>query len=76
MELVDQALFERGGACKRNLGEKSRVEAQRDDDDAGKDCCTQARLIHSPAPSERFIAAKTRPPITRASASEVAAPAA
>src|SRR6516162_9015965 len=34
------------------------------------------RLIHSPAPRERFIAAKTRPPIARASARDVAAPAA
>ena len=34
------------------------------------------RRIHSPIPSERFIAAKTRPPTSKASASEVAAPAA
>ena len=34
------------------------------------------RLIHSPTPSERFIAANKRPPTARASASEVAAPAA
>ena len=34
------------------------------------------RRIHSLAPSERFIAANTRPPISSATASEVAAPAA
>ena len=34
------------------------------------------RRIHSPAPSERFIAVNTRPPISSATASEVAAPAA
>ena len=34
------------------------------------------RRIHSLTPSERFIAAKTRPPISKATASEVAAPAA
>ena len=34
------------------------------------------RLIHSPAPSERFIAANTLPPITSATPSDVAAPAA
>src|SRR5262249_56838991 len=34
------------------------------------------RLIHSPAPRERFMAANTRPPTARASARDVAAPAA
>ncbi|MDR8787910.1 hypothetical protein FEP82_05907 [Burkholderia multivorans] len=34
------------------------------------------RRIHSPAPSERFIAANTLPPITSATPSDVAAPAA
>ena len=34
------------------------------------------RLIHSPAPSDFFIAANTRPPIRSATASDVAAPAA
>jgi hypothetical protein len=34
------------------------------------------RLIHSPAPSECFMAANTRPPTNSARASEVAAPAA
>ena len=34
------------------------------------------RRTHSPAPSERFIAVKTRPPMSRARASDVAAPAA
>src|SRR5471032_166651 len=34
------------------------------------------RRIHSPAPSERFMAVNTLPPISRATASEVAAPAA
>src|SRR6516225_6957106 len=34
------------------------------------------RLIHSPAPRERFIAANARPPTARASARDVAAPAA
>src|SRR6516225_9135773 len=34
------------------------------------------RRIHSPAPRERFIAANTRPPTARASARDVAAPAA
>ena len=34
------------------------------------------RRIHSPAPSERFIAAKTLPPTSSANASDVAAPAA
>jgi hypothetical protein len=34
------------------------------------------RRTHSPAPSERFIAANTRPPISKAMASDVAAPAA
>ncbi len=34
------------------------------------------RRTHSPAPSDRFIAANTRPPTSSASASDVAAPAA
>src|SRR5215467_11313982 len=34
------------------------------------------RLIHSPAPRERFMAVNTRPPTARASARDVAAPAA
>ena len=34
------------------------------------------RRTHSPAPSERFIAVNTRPPISSANASDVAAPAA
>jgi hypothetical protein len=41
MELVDQALFKRGGACKRNLGEEPGVEAQRDGRDAGENCDTE-----------------------------------
>ena len=36
MELVDQTLFERGGARERNLGEEPGVEAQRDGRDAGE----------------------------------------
>ena len=36
----------------------------------------KARLIHSPTPSDRFIAANIRPPTASASASDVAAPAA
>src|SRR5271166_568259 len=36
MEPIDQALFEGGGACERNLGEEAGVEAQRDGRDAGE----------------------------------------
>jgi hypothetical protein len=35
-KLVDQTLFERGGAGERNLGQISRIEAQRNDDNADK----------------------------------------
>ncbi len=34
------------------------------------------RRIHSPAPSDFFIAVNTRPPISSAAASDVAAPSA
>ena len=43
---------------------------------AARTAVPKPRLIHSPAPSDRFIAAKTRPPMTSASASDVATPAA
>ena len=37
MKLVDETLFEGGGARERHPGEKFRIEAQHDDDDSGKD---------------------------------------
>ena len=53
--------------CSRaSLGQKAGIEPKRDRGDAARTATPNPRRIHSPALSERFIAAKTRPPMSRA----------
>ena len=76
LRLVDQDLFERIGRRGRKPGEKARIEAQRDSCDAREDGDPKSAADPFARAEQRFIAAKTRPPIRRAPASDVAAPAA
>ena len=77
MQPVEQALFERRGARERDAASGSPYRARARSRRRPTSTATpRPRRTHSPAPSERFIAAKTRPPTRSASASEVAAPAA
>ena len=76
MEAIDQALLEEAVLASETWVRNPVSTPKKIATTATSTAAPRPRRTHSPAPSERFIAAKTRPPMSSANASEVAAPAA
>ena len=76
MQRVDEASARARRAGERDLGEQAGVETEDDRRDSGQHRDAEPAPDPFAGAERRFIAAKTRPPMSSASASDVAAPAA